>query len=82
MTVLVLDSPELIARAAALEAAQASKTEEVQAEGSSVTEALTDAPVTGRPACSAERNDHGPRYDSHQPPGYTPQQEDSLALVI
>lgn len=54
MTVLVLDSPELIARAAALEAAQASK--EVQAE--ETMEVHTDAPVSppGQLACTRQES--------------------------
>lgn len=79
MTVLVLDSPELIARAAAMEAAQASKAEEVQAQDTRVAETRTEAATAGEPA-GVSGNDGlcEPLHD----PVYRPQQEESLALVI
>ena len=68
MTVLVLDSPELIARAAAFEAAQASK--EVQAEGTRVVHADAEVSPPSRLACTATKN------------ARSEQQEETLALVI
>lgn len=68
MTVLVLDSPELIARAAAFEAAQASQ--EVKAEETREVHADAEVSAPGRPACTAEKHSH------------SEQQEESLALVM
>lgn len=68
MTVLVLDSPELIARAAAIEAAQASK--QVQAEKTRLHHTDAEASAPGRPVCTASRNSR-----CEQP-------DETLALVI
>lgn len=68
MTVLVLDSPELIARAAAIEAAQATK--EVQAEETRVVHTDMEVSPPGRPARAR-------RQDTVANP-----QEEALALVI
>lgn len=68
MTVLVLDSPELIARAAALEAAQPGK--EVKAEETRAVHADAEVSPPGRLDCTAQRN-----TGSEQP-------EDSLALMM
>ena len=68
MTVLVLDSPELIARAAALEAAQANG--EVKAEETRSVHADEQVSAPGRLACTSEN------HTRSQP------QEESLALVM
>lgn len=68
MTVLVLDSPELIARAAALEAAQPGT--EVKAEETRAVHADAEVSRPGQLACTAD-TDSG----SGRP-------EDSLALVM
>ena len=68
MTVLVLDSPELIARAAALEAAQA--TEEVQAEETRAVLADAEVSPPGRPARTPAKE------------RITDSREDALALVM
>lgn len=68
MTVLVLDSPELIARAAALEAAQATK--EVQAEETREVHSDVKVSTPGRTACTRHRET------------VTDPQEDALALVM
>ncbi|MFC4259968.1 hypothetical protein ACFOZ5_13085 [Marinobacter lacisalsi] len=68
MTVLVLDSPELIARAAAMEAAQANG--EVKAEETRSVYADAQVSAPGQLACLSEN-------DSLPEP-----QEESLALVM
>ncbi|GGY58732.1 hypothetical protein [Marinobacter zhanjiangensis] len=68
MTVLVLDSPELIARAAAMEAAQASK--QVQAEETGDVHADAEASASGQMACTTGKNSR-----CEQP-------QETLALVI
>jgi hypothetical protein len=68
MTVLVLDSPELIARAAAMEAAQTRK--QVQAEETRIVHPDAGVSDPGEPAFTA-------RKDSS-----CDQPDDTLALVI
>lgn len=68
MTVLVLDSPELIARAAAMEAAQTSK--KVQAEETTDSHADTEVSAPGRMACTTGNDSR-----CEQP-------QETLALVI
>lgn len=68
MTVLVLDSPELIARAAEFEAAQASR--EVKAEETREVHADAEVSAPGRLACTADENLR------------SEQQEETLALVM